>query len=86
MPVKGVGVQVPPPTLKNPYGGKGSEADKLGFVITLSSPCSLGGALLISKISQGGWIPEQPTTRSGPGANVSARYIEGQPSTSDLLP
>ena len=25
------------PTLKNPYGGKGSEADEPGFVITLSS-------------------------------------------------
>ena len=34
---KGVRVQVPPPTLKNPYGGKGSEAAKPGFVITLSS-------------------------------------------------
>ncbi len=37
MPVKGVGVQVPPPTLKNPNGGKGSETDGPGFVITLSS-------------------------------------------------
>jgi hypothetical protein len=31
------GVQVPPPTLKNPNGGKGSEAMEPGFVITLSS-------------------------------------------------
>ncbi len=35
-----MGVQVPPPTLKNPNGGKGSEAAKPGFVITLSSLAS----------------------------------------------